>query len=441
MKGEKMSKLRKWIFVLCAITIMLIIVLIILNKNKIALEIDEVGEDIEFKENRTPAKVSSRNDYYAVKKCVNKFYTYYSLIYTNLNEYYGREFSDEEIVEVQESNKIVMYNMLDKKYVESNGITEKNIDTILPDIGNVIINVTDMYVSEIGINFNAYIVKGVLRDTKTNKGTEFQILVKVDRLSEAFAISIENVTNIENGYTLSIEEENIEQNRNNKYNYQIITDEAYVESLASSYQEQLLYNQSLAYNFLDEEYGNKKFESFEEFQEYINNNSERYSTMQIEKYQKKVNDNYTQYVCIDKNGNYYIFNETAPFVYSVILDTYTIDLPEFLEKYNSATEQQKVALNIDKFISAINDKDYKYAYNCLADSFKSNYFKTQEDFENYAKETFYSESSVAYNEFDIEGDLFTYAVTITDKDTGNQMKKTFIMQLGEGTKFQLSFDV
>ncbi len=148
----------------------------------------------------------------------------------------------------------------------------------------------------------------------------------------------------------------------------------------------------------------------------------------------------TEYICLDQYGNYYIFTENAIMDYTVILDTYTIDLPEFTEKYDNGTEQQKVALNIDKFMQSINAKDYKYAYGCLADSFKNNYFKTQEEFENYARENFYESNTVGYNEFNTQGDVYTYSVILTDKNTGEQKTKTFIMRLGEGTNFEMSFN-
>ena len=160
----------------------------------------------------------------------------------------------------------------------------------------------------------------------------------------------------------------------------------------------------------------------------------------LSQYLKTKEPDYTQYVCVDQNGNYYIFRETSAMNYTVILDTYTIDLPEFLEKYNTASDQQKVALNIDRFMQAINDKDYKYAYNCLADSFKNNYFKTQAEFESYVKKNFYENSDIKYNEFKTQQDLYTYSVIFTDKKTGEKKNKTFVMQLGEGTKFVLSFN-
>lgn len=206
------------------------------------------------------------------------------------------------------------------------------------------------------------------------------------------------------------------------------------------YKTYMLENPEQAYNLLDKEYREKRFGNIDGYKTYIANNKEMISNNSLESYKISVDDEKSQYICLDQYGNYYIFTENAIMDYTVILDTYTIDIPQFTEKYNSATDQQKVALNIDKFIQAINSKDYKYAYNCLADSFKNNYFKTQEDFENYAKENFYSNSTVGYKEFDTQGEYYTYSVILTDKETGAQKNKTFIMQLGEGTDFVLSFD-
>ena len=96
-----------------------------------------------------------------------------------------------------------------------------------------------------------------------------------------------------------------------------------------------------------------------------------------------------------------------------------------------------------KYISTlktINAKDYKYAYNCLAGSFKNNYFKTQSEFENYARANFYENNTVTYNNFEKQGDLCICNVTIIDTKTANKKQKTFIMQLGEGTEFVMSFD-
>ena len=130
--------------------------------------------------------------------------------------------------------------------------------------------------------------------------------------------------------------------------------------------------------------------------------------------------------------------------YDVILDTYTIELPEFTEKYDKSNAREKVILNLNKFMQSINDKDYKYAYSLLADGFKANNFKTQTDFENYIKTNFFENNNFEYKEFGDEANTYyTYEIKITDK-TGNdtrEVTKTFIMLLNEGTNFELSFNI
>ena len=209
----------------------------------------------------------------------------------------------------------------------------------------------------------------------------------------------------------------------------------------NNYKNAVLEEPEKAYNLLEKEYREKRFGSIEAYKLYIENNKEKITISAIDSYQVKQDGDNNRYICIDTEGNYYIFNETAVMDYTVILDTYTIDLPEFTEKYNTATEQQKVALNIDKFMQAINDKNYRYAYSCLADSYKNNNFKTLEEFEIYAKQNFYLSSRVGYKQFDILQEVYTYSVILTNEETGEQMNKTFIVQLGEGTEFVLSFNI
>ena len=127
-----------------------------------------------------------------------------------------------------------------------------------------------------------------------------------------------------------------------------------------------------------------------------------------------------------------------------MLDTYTLDIPEFVTKYKSSNPQEKVILNINKFMLAINDKDYKYAYSILADSFKEKNFKTQQDFENYVKTKFFEKNEFSYQKFGNEANTYyTYVVKITDasKKSNQEITKTFIVLLEKETDFKLSFNV
>ncbi|MCI8621835.1 MAG: hypothetical protein HFJ50_09350 [Clostridia bacterium] len=208
-------------------------------------------------------------------------------------------------------------------------------------------------------------------------------------------------------------------------------------------QEEILYNPELAYEHLDENYKKAKFANLNEFKIYAINNSKRYVTAKVTKYQKTEKNGYIQYACTDTEGRVYIFNETAVKKYTLILDTYTLEIPEFTAKYNTSNPKEKVILNLDKFMQSINDKDYKYAYSLLAESFKNLNFKTQAEFENYMKTNFFEKNKFEYEKFGDEANTYyTYKIKITDK-TGideREITKTFIILLEEGTKFKLSFD-
>ena len=163
--------------------------------------------------------------------------------------------------------------------------------------------------------------------------------------------------------------------------------------------------------------------------------------MKLSKYQKEVMDDYTQYICLDRAGHYYIFRETSPMQYTVILDTYTIDLPEFVEQYNSSSEDKKVQFNIQKFFDAINDGDYSYAYSKLDQTYKNNNFPTQTDFENYMKTNFYAQNKLGYTSYEKNGDLYIYKMVITNGENSSQtIEKQFVVKLLDGTNFVMSFE-
>ena len=100
----------------------------------------------------------------------------------------------------------------------------------------------------------------------------------------------------------------------------------------------MLYNTQNAYNDLDDEYKKAKFADYNEFLNYVEINNKKYKSMSASKYSKNVYNNYNQYVCVDNNNNYYIFNQDKKDLtkFSLILDTYTVDIPQFIEKYEKS---------------------------------------------------------------------------------------------------------
>ena len=197
-----------------------------------------------------------------------------------------------------------------------------------------------------------------------------------------------------------------------------------------------------AYELLDEKYAKKRFSSQEDFKQYINNKQEQIKSAYVTRYQINEYDTYTQYICIDQFGNYYIFNETAIMKYSVILDTYTIDLPQYTKNYNETDTPGKVSMCVDRFMKAINDENYEFAYSLLASGFKNNYFKTKEQFVTYAKQNLVGRDKITHKTIDSEEEIYIYTVILENKDAlVNAKELTFIVKLKEETNFELSFEM
>ena len=196
-------------------------------------------------------------------------------------------------------------------------------------------------------------------------------------------------------------------------------------------------------NLLNEEYKEKRFETYEKYQTFLNENKQRFLEMTLAKYQMNEYDKYTEYVFLDKKDNYYIFEQKTASDFNVILDTYTINLPGFTEKYNKGNEQVKVGMNIEKVISALNNKDYNYIYEKLDETFKNNNFNTIEKFENYIDNNFFNTNKVEYEKFSKEGTAYIYELKVKESDDDNANSKNFtiIMKLLENNNFVMSFSI
>lgn len=446
-----MSKTQKTLIIAIIIVLVTLICIlsIYLTLRRKGFGSEEVYEYIEeIKPEEKIAIVDIRNHYYIVQSCINKFYTYNDII-SNIKEYYGGE--DEEVIkEATSENAAIIYNLLDEEYIKSREITKGNLLTKIGKVNGSIVDINNMYVSEKSTNISVYIVNGTLRDKKSNNISSFKMIVKLDFANETFSIIPddyvdENYPNVEIGGNINIEvPENIKINKNNKYLFKVVSDDTYIMDLFNKLKEELLYNTKEIYNDLNQDYKNSKFASEEEFDKYVKNKYANLKNINAESYKETKKEDYTQYIIIDSEGNYYIFREIAPMQYSLILDTYTIDIPEFVDRYNKSKAQEKVILNLNKFMLAINDKDYKTAYNMLADSFKKNNFQTIGEFEKYMKNNFFDKNKFDYKYFgDEAGTYYTYKVDISDQEEKirQTITKNFIILLGEGTEFEISFNI
>lgn len=242
------------------------------------------------------------------------------------------------------------------------------------------------------------------------------------------------------------------KNEYNEFEFATVTEEELMIKYLEDYKKKALDYPEEAYNLLDILYRNKKFGSIGNYKKYIEENKFIMENLQLTKYLINSYDGYEEYICVDQYNNYYIFRATAVMKYTLILDTYTVDLPEFTEKYNKASEQEKVALNTNKVITALNTKDYKYIYSKLADSFKNNYFENEEALKEYLVNNLFENNDVEFEKFAKEGTLYTYRIKVTKIISEEEEERYYgknapmkyinvVMQLNEGTDFVMSFSI
>ena len=332
-----------------------------------------------------------------------------------------------------------------------------------------------MYTVQTSEAVTTYFAFGYIYDNE--KVIKLSIAVNMDTIHNTFSImpseylEKNNYLDITDGTTTNLDNiTSIEKKENNTYTYANISDEQYVKKLFMNFTTRATKNINLSYQNLDKEYREKRFENVESYRKFVNENREKYlsydstnnkapgdfnsyeeymiyeatlNPLTLKSYKKDNYDQYTQYVCIDENEKYYIFRETAPMQYSIMLDSYTIDLPEFTQKYEKATDEEKITLNLQKCFEAINNQDYDYVYKKLDPTFKANSFSSKEIFEKYMKANFYTSNKAKASNGKKQGDIYTYDVTISDKTGENSktFKKTFVMQLKEGTDFVMSFSI
>lgn len=437
-----MSNIKKMIILLIIILLIIMgitIYIVYQNRGQVVHGVDEQEDTDMYEPEKMLQLVKNRNNFYVIKNCITKYYTYCQTMNASTT-------SDQ--AEQQRSAEIV-YNLLDEEYRNFKNITKDNVLDVVGILNTSVINVNNMYVSERTYNMSVYIVEGTLREQTSGTISDFKVMVKLDSLNRTFSILLEDYikdkyADLKVGDYMQINvAESIEDNGNNAYDFNVITDETYVQDLFRKYKEEILYNTTLAYEHLDEEYKNKRFGTLESFQAYAKENIRANVIAKISQYQKSVTDEYTQYICIDQNGNYYIFKESAAMNYGLILDTYTLDLPEVVERYNTLEEKDKILFNIQKIFTAINSGDYSYVYNKLDSAFKANYFKTQNDFEQYIKSNWFEKNEVSYGNYEKNEDVYIYNIVIKDADgiKLGTISKKILLKLTEGTNFVMSFNV
>jgi len=452
-----MKERKVWLLIaiICVAIVITIIGIVILKNTERKVKDPEVEDERNtysyYQENpaqvvngKKPAKTNIIGLYSMVDECIK---SYYSMIKAGNSEIV-LSYLNEDFIKANSINQSNMYNFI-KKYNDYS--TYRTMD--MYDLG--------------GMTYTEYYVKGKIN------GVFVYFLVGTDINNETFDIMpiqeaeynnyLEKVANTEEST-----EKIISKKVYNFYRVPIISDEDLSRKYYVDYIKLMLTDSEQAYSMLNEQYKKIRFGSIENFKKYITNNRQSFiETYNVEtadiakfknydEYNKYVEakaqykmksyavnnyNEYTQCVCGNITGNNYIFNAKYPMDYEVYLDTFTVDLPEFIEKYSNTSEKNKVLMNIEKVKNALNTNVYGYMYSKLDETFKKNKFPNQNIFVEYMRKNLFALNKFEYTSIKQDGKLYIIETTVTDATAKNNAKRTMnvVMKLNEGTDFVMSF--
>ena len=410
---------------------------------------EEGKELINYRKTLNP--VNSPDDFFTVVSCVNQY-----LGVVNKASLQNMGQSDNE--ELINSFKINIYNLLDKEYIEKNNVTQDNVYDYVDDINQTVIFFVPLKMKSIASEneeTTRYIVYGIEEDINNTYLGYLYIIVNRDNNNNTFSIEPILNGNYNSIDDISLESKviQINKNENNTVSKVVASDEYVCRNYLDYYKKLILGKPDIAYELLNEEYKQKRFGTYEKFQQYINDNINDFKISQLQQYMVNRNEEYNQYVCKDAYGRIYMFDSSKPMAVSVQLDTYTLETDAFKEQYENGNNEVKVQMNVNKFILMINNQDYETAYNLLDENFKNNYFKTLDDFVLYVRNKAYKYNDFEIKSFNANGNVYMCGANLWDLTGGSYVDATkgtsggyvyewtFFVQLGEDKNFTISFGV
>ena len=438
MKEKTIKVLIISIMILLIIGLIVLLIIINKSKNKNSTDIEYELEDAEFDSLSEEFLEEADNSITLIEmiKVNNCVQTFLDVINKNNSIYYERtQNGDYNKIIDEEKIKEKILVLLDEQYIEENNININNIYSFIDNIEEkVIFDLIDIKKANVE---NKYIVYGIIQNLENE-------LIK----REYFIVNIQN-----NCYSIQpvlkktideakIKKTNVIESQYNEINtINIRNTEDIIKFYFDLYKKLLLVSAEDAFIKLNEEYREKRFNNdLGQFEKFIKLKSEQLNTINISRYLEKNTGNITRYICIDQYNNYYIIEITGNSRYSIFLDTYTIDTPEFTEKYDKANDQQKIGMNIEKIVSAINCKDYEYIYSKFDETFKSNNFQNVSQLEEVLKKNLFDVNKVTYEKFtEIGDDIYTYNIILYNPEQETSKKMTIVMKLLENRDFVMSF--
>lgn len=112
------------------------------------------------------------------------------------------------------------------------------------------------------------------------------------------------------------------------------------------------------------------------------------------------------------------------------------------QQLQSMGERDRMEFYFSEYATYIEDGEYEKAYDLLYPEFKTNYFPTLEQFEEYAKKTYPEFMTFSYNNIERQGYIYVLNIDIIDVDNKeNKKSHRVVIQENDFNDFVLSFQV
>ena len=241
-----------------------------------------------------------------VRNCVQKFYLYYNGISdpNNIDDFY----------------KEATYNLLSLDYINNFGITQENITSNIEYIENFKIELYEVYsLSKYEENpedfelVTAYFVKGVIRNTETYDGIDFNMILTLDNTTSSFEVYLGDYlagvdfNSLREGEEINFDIPQTVENRNyNKFSPSSTTIEDIAEYRFDNVKTILLYDFNRAYEYLNEQAKSNEFKTIDEFKSFIDSNKNNLYFMLFSTYEIRYEDGVMILDCYDQTDTYCI---------------------------------------------------------------------------------------------------------------------------------------
>lgn len=440
-----MNKFKNIIIIVIFIILILILSILLLylkqnNGNNIGISYGDPGETIEI--TNEYEDVNSMTNFKSVEQCIQK---YYNMLNNKASQFYERNDNDEYVKISDIKIKKMRLNLLSEEYINKNNITSDNIHKYLKTMDEQSTVIALKMKKIVNIPVEKYVVHAITVNFDNEILDEFYIFVNLDIDNQTFSIEpiLEKYDSIEEIET-SNSNKSIEINDNNKYSEDVYNYEKMAKNYFLTYKRLALSKPEILYNYMETEYKNKRFGGVEVFKSYVIENREEIEKLKFTEYLVNNKEDILQFVCKDQYDNLYIFDEITPMQFHLKLDTYTLITDKFEQTYKKSDDIKKVQLNIDKIIKMINAYDYINIYNYLSDGFKENYFRTESEFKEYIKSSFFRYNKVSYKDVSKRGtNIYVATIEVSDlTEESSEMKElSIIIQLNDELDFEMSFSM